>query len=71
MLLGIIIGRFKMTTAKAINAARGVHGVRGWQRNYYEHAIRGEKEWEHLKDYILGNASRWASDPENASSIGR
>jgi putative transposase len=71
MLLGKIIGRFKMTTAKAINAARGAHGIRVWQRYYYEHAIRGEKEMDRIREYILGNPSRWMSDPENASSIDR
>jgi putative transposase len=60
-----------MTTAKAINAARGAHGSRAWQRNYHEHAIRGEKDWDRIRGHILANPSRWASDPESASSTGR
>ncbi len=69
MLLGRIIGRFKMTTAKSINLARGTTGVPVWQRNYYEHAIRDERDIQRIREYILANPARWAKDPENASVI--
>ena len=36
-----------------------------WQRNYYEHIIRNEKELEQKADYILTNPSRWKADQEN------
>ncbi len=36
MLIPKIIGRFKMTSAKAINELRKTLGVPVWQRNYYD-----------------------------------
>jgi hypothetical protein len=36
-----------------------------WQRNYYEHIIRDEKELEQKTDYILDNPSRGEDDQEN------
>lgn len=36
-----------------------------WQRNYYEHIIRNEKELKQKTDYILDNPSRWDDDEEN------
>ncbi len=58
-----------MTTAKSINLARGTTGVPVWQRNYYEHAIRDERDIQRIREYILANPARWAKDPENASVI--
>jgi len=33
-----------------------------WQRNYYEHTIRGEDELNRLRRYIVENPLRWAHD---------
>jgi REP element-mobilizing transposase RayT len=38
-----------------------------WQRNYYEHVIRDEEEWNGLLEYIEANPSRWEDDPENTN----
>lgn len=38
-----------------------------WQRNYYEHIVRNEKELQRITDYILANLSRWNNDRENAN----
>ncbi len=35
-----------------------------WQRNYYEHVIRDEKDWQRIRDYIQSNPARWAEDAE-------
>lgn len=35
-----------------------------WQRNYYEHVIRDEKDWQRIRDYIQNNPTRWAEDAE-------
>ncbi len=43
--LGTIVGSFKSTTARLINGLRSTTGAPVWQRNYYEHIIRDEKEW--------------------------
>ena len=33
-----------------------------WQRGYYEHIIRGEKELDEIRDYILNNPTKWKND---------
>ena len=36
-----------------------------WQRNYYDHIIRNEKEYERIYAYIEGNHLNWVDDEEN------
>jgi hypothetical protein len=36
-----------------------------WQRNYYEHIIRGEESLVQIQDYIILNPTRWELDREN------
>ena len=33
-----------------------------WQRNYYEHVIRNEKDWERIRKYIIENPMNWNED---------
>ncbi|MFI5253472.1 MAG: transposase [Bacteroidota bacterium] len=65
MLLAKIVGRFKMLTAKQINLIRDTPGHRVWQRNYYEHIIRGEKDLNAIRKYIVNNPLQWEEDEEN------
>ena len=39
-----------------------------WQRNYYEHIIRNEKELCRVREYIQNNPVNWELDRENPSS---
>jgi putative transposase len=55
--LGAIIWGFKGASTKRINAQRGTPGERLWQRNYYEHIIRDEKDYRRIQKYILENPS--------------
>ncbi|MEX1253488.1 MAG: transposase [Dehalococcoidia bacterium] len=63
--LGELIGAFKTVSTRRINAFRDTAGVRLWQRNYYEHVIRNDNEFERIRQYIRDNPSRWCDDPEN------
>jgi REP element-mobilizing transposase RayT len=36
-----------------------------WQRNYYEHIIRSDKELNNIRDYIINNPLKWFFDKEN------
>ena len=36
-----------------------------WQRNYYEHIIRNERECDAIARYIRDNPTHWADDPDN------
>jgi putative transposase len=65
MLLPKIVGYFKMNTAKRINLIRGTQGTSVWQRNYYEHIVRNERELERIRTYIVGNPSMWDKDENN------
>lgn len=33
-----------------------------WQRNYWEHIIRDESEWNRIRNYINNNPAQWESD---------
>jgi putative transposase len=40
-------------------------GTAIWHRNYYEHVIRNEQEFDQIRLYIQENPRRWAEDEEN------
>jgi hypothetical protein len=64
--LGQIIAYFKYQSTKEMNEADNIGIIiKFWQRNYYEHIIRNEKELKQKTDYILDNPSRWEDDEEN------
>jgi REP element-mobilizing transposase RayT len=42
--------------------------IRLWQRNYYEHVIRGEESLNRIRQYILDNPTRWEFDRENPAA---
>lgn len=58
--IGAIVRGFKSSTTKYINQIRNTLGTSIWQRNYYEHVIRNEKELNrikkihHRKSYEMG-----------------
>jgi REP-associated tyrosine transposase len=64
MSLPDIVHRFKSLTTK-----RYIDGVKQnnwapfskklWQRNYYDHIIRNEKELNGVREYIMNNPMRW------------
>jgi Transposase and inactivated derivatives len=64
MTLPLVLGYFKMNTAKAINLLRQTPGVPVWQRNYYEHIIRSEHEYQTIEAYIANNPLNWLTDAE-------
>jgi putative transposase len=65
--LGKIIGAFKSLCIHGF-MARSLNIVKLWQRNYYEHVIRNEKELNRIRDYIQNNPLRWEFDRENPIS---
>jgi len=50
--LGTIVGSYKSAVNKRINESRATPGILVWQRNYYEHVIRGERELNAIRAYI-------------------
>lgn len=65
MLLPLVVGYFKMNTAKRINILHNTQGLPIWQRNYYEHIIDTGKEYDQIAEYILSNPLYWQTDSEN------
>lgn len=60
-----IVRAFKSFSAKRINRLRRTDGIPVWQRNYYEHVIRNEREMDNITKYIETNPLRWDDDDEN------
>jgi REP element-mobilizing transposase RayT len=63
--LGQLIGAFKTVSAKRINALRGTPAAPVWQRNYYEHVVRNERELRAIRRYIANNPLKWTLDRDN------
>ena len=61
--LPTIIRTFKAAATRQINRDSGPLVV--WQRGYYEHVIRDEKELNRIRQYIVENPLKWATDREN------
>ena len=63
--LSTIIKLLKSTITKQINDIRNSPGLPIWQRNYYEHIIRNEKELYEIRKYIDNNPLNWNDDEYN------
>jgi putative transposase len=64
-----IIRLFKSATTKQINIFCNTPGIPVWQRNYYEHIIRNEKELYTIREYIRNNPFKWDLDENNPVNI--
>jgi len=73
--LSDVVHRFKTLTTRRYADGVGenrwppFHG-RLWQRNYYEHVIRNERELDQIREYIATNPLKWALDRENPERTG-
>ena len=63
--LGRLIGAFKTVSTKKINNIHDTPGDAIWQRNYYEHVIRGEDSLRSIREYIVNNPANWEFDELN------
>lgn len=50
-----IVGRFKSYTSH-------LYGKRLWQKSFYDHIIRNEKDYLEISKYIYENPARWIYD---------
>jgi REP element-mobilizing transposase RayT len=60
--IATIVRSYKSTVALRIHRMRGAPAGPIWHRNYYEHIIRSEAEWQRIHAYIQANPSRWDTD---------
>ena len=54
--IGDIIKTYKSVASKKI---KRINQIDLWQRNYYEHIIRNEKELYRIYNYIENNPVNW------------
>lgn len=64
-----IIRSYKSAVSYRINLMRGTQDIPVWQRNYYEHIIRNERDLQNKTDYIDANSLLWDQDDENPLNI--
>ena len=64
-----IVRGFKTFSSRRINELRGTPGTPVWQRNYYEHVIRGEDELNRVREYIDSNPTGWLEDRYHPAGI--
>ncbi len=74
MTLGDAVQRFKSFTTTKYR--QGVYQKqwqpfpgRLWQRNYYEHIIRSEEAYDHIRQYIANNPLSWECDQLHPSQL--
>jgi REP element-mobilizing transposase RayT len=65
--LGAFVRGFKAATTGRINAHRDRPNDPVWQRNYYDHIVRDDRDLDHIREYIANNPANWANDRENPS----
>jgi len=62
--LATIIRQYKSSvTRKVVGQFGGAPRI--WQRNYYEHIIRNDGDWNRIHMYVESNIANWAEDEEN------
>jgi REP element-mobilizing transposase RayT len=66
--VGAIIAGFKSAATKRVNQLRESPGLPVWQRNYYDHIIRDDEDFNRIREYIRDNPRRWAEDEENPAN---
>lgn len=67
--LGVVIGQYKTNVTIPINNLRHTPGHKVWQRGYYEHIIRNERELNAIRQYIHDNPARWLEDRDNLDAL--
>lgn len=67
--LGAVIRSFKSAVTKRINAMRDNPGCPVWQRNYYEHVIRDERDLHAIRQYIVDNPAKWELDANHPARL--
>lgn len=57
-----IVGQLKSYTNKKYNEINKTKKLILWQRNYYDHIIRNEEEYQEIWRYIETNPIKWEED---------
>ena len=74
MSLSDVVHRFKsLTTRKYINGVKNSHWAPFhrtlWQRSFYDHIIRNDKDLTRVREYIQNNPINWALGKKNLDNF--
>jgi putative transposase len=58
-----VIRTYKASVTRRIGREFNATGI--WQRNYYEHIVRNDEEYNRIHLYIEANVANWVTDNEN------
>jgi len=61
-----IVRAFKSFSARRINQIRNTKGVAVWQRSFYDHIIRDDRDYRNIWEYIETNQLKWGEDEFHA-----
>jgi REP-associated tyrosine transposase len=67
--LGAIMAQFKSRVTKRLWKIPSLKGTPVWQRNYYEHIIRNQRDLQNKTDYIEANPILWDEDDNNPINV--
>jgi REP element-mobilizing transposase RayT len=72
--LGDVVGAFKSLVFKVYLDWIEIHDpsrrAKFWQRNYYEHIVRNERELNAIRQYVMDNPKNWKMDRDNLENKG-
>ena len=57
-----VVGAYKSITTRECNRIMGTPGQPLFQTSFYEHVIRGQKDYDEIVEYIVNNPKRWELD---------
>ena len=64
-----IVRAYKSAVTYAVNAAENQRGAVLWQKNYYEHIVRNNRELNNIRWYIANNPINWQLDRDNVQNV--
>jgi putative transposase len=67
--LPTIVRTFKSAVTR--RAERELNSGNIWQRNYFEHIIHDQTDWERITAYIADNPLNWVDDQENPANVSK
>jgi len=65
--LGSVMAGFKASVTSRAKRELNIAGI--WQRNYYDHIIRNDRELGNIQWYIRNNPLNWQLDRDNMQNI--
>ncbi|HEX5836962.1 MAG TPA: hypothetical protein VFY26_03965, partial [Anaerolineales bacterium] len=65
--LGSFIAGFKASVTSRAGRELNMRGI--WQRNYYEHIVRNDRELNNIRWYIRNNPLNWQLDRDNERNL--